>query len=163
MGVNWILPALVGRAMRRVPAHAIPIAAHLRHVSGSRQMSRAMIVTMIGALHWITVATDMPTFSTERIHSTWNVPTANAPIPASQGRSRGLTRRRPGRTSRMARNRQADVVSTRQKASPSALMPLPRTISVMNRPAVDQHSVARMTNPSPSQRRCLSAISHPWT
>ena len=70
-----------------VPMQASAMAVHLRQVNGSRQKTQASSVTMIGALHWITVDTDAPLVRIARIQSTWNVPTAR-PIPASQGRSR---------------------------------------------------------------------------
>ncbi len=147
------MPAVsFGHAIRIVPSDASPIAVHFCHVNGSRQMMRATTVTMIGALHWMIVAIDGPLISTAKIHATWNVATARMPIAANHGRSCRPTRSCPRcRTARYP-SRQSDVISIRQNARLSGLNPPSCTSEVMNRPAVDQHTVARMTRPRPPQR-----------
>ena len=116
---------------------------------GSENTNLAMIVTKIGALLWITVATEAPKSTTDVFHKTWNNPMLITPIAISQGRFSRLMLNNPGRNIRIKMIKTADVVRSRQNAKLTAEIPLSWTIKLINILDVAQHKAANTTRLMP--------------
>ncbi len=132
-----------------VPITEKATAAIFLGLMGSENTNLAMIVTKIGALLWITVATEAPKRTTEVFHKTWNNPMLITPIAISQGRFSRLMLNNPGRNNRIKMIKTTEVVRSRQNAKLTAEILLSWTIKLINILDVAQYKAANTTKLMP--------------